>query len=103
MINAKEELLGVLITKDEMVCAYLQYGSCLFLLKQNYTEEQLENFLNVLNFNYENGYGVQKLYGIVWLKNNNWLERFELDGFIFWERKEYPEIPKLLTTKTNQQ
>lgn len=99
-MNAREELLAELIGKDEIVCAYMHCYDSVFILKENYTEDELDNFLSLLNFNYDDGYGIQVLYGTVWLKNNAWLERNEYDGAEWWERKGYPDIPELLTTKS---
>ncbi len=97
MINAKQELLKELITKDEIVCAFIKCNNSVFFLKKNYTEDELNNFLHSLNFNYDDGYGIQTLYGTVWLRNKEWLERLEYDGLEWWERKGYPNIPELLT------
>jgi hypothetical protein len=99
-MNARDELLSLLNDREEIVCAYLNYNGFEKILKANHSESELTRFLNSLSFEYDHGYGIQEIEGTVWLKNNIWLERREYDGAEWWERKECPEIPDLLTTKT---
>lgn len=106
MINAKEELLEVLsdIKKKynaEVLCASIYFGSAAsislgeerFELKQGYTNEEFDFFLSRLDFEYHNGYGIQSLFGKVWMTNGVWLDRGEYDGSEWWEDYKYPELP----------
>ena len=94
-MNAKEELLRS--TKGiEIICAEIKYIDLKIYLKFGYTEEEFIKFLKLLDFNYDNGYGGQELYGKVWLGDNAWLERGEYDGSEWWSYKKLPEIPKYL-------
>lgn len=104
MINAKYELLK-LVKETEIVAAsihheknYKEYEEEFFNieLRKNHTQEELDNFLNSLNFEYDNGYGCQHLFGYVWLENNQWLERVEYDGSEYWINTTVPEIPEHL-------
>jgi len=103
-MNIKEELLRQLVNKAEIKCALIRKGADYYepeeqktvILKKGYTSEDYINFLNKLDFNYNNGYGGQELYGNVWLKDGTWLERGEYDGSEWWEHKVLPEIPKIL-------
>jgi len=63
-------------------------------LNVNYTNEELEDFLHSLDFNYDNGFGSQELGGIVWLKNDSWLSRGEYDGSEWWQLNMLPDIPE---------
>jgi hypothetical protein len=46
-----------------------------------------------LDFEYDNGYGGQELYGTVWLVDETWLSRGEYDGSEWWEHNVLPVIP----------
>ena len=63
------------------------------VLKQNWDNDEWLKFLTILNFNYDNGYGRQEVFGIVWLTDGAWLERYEYDGAEEWELKKLPAIP----------
>lgn len=101
MINAKEELLK--LTKDtRIIAASIEYGTEYFKprfkteLKRYYKKVEYEQFLNSLDFEYDNGFGIQYIYGIVWLENNQWLERVEYDGSEYWKCTTVPKIPEYL-------
>lgn len=42
---------------------------------------------------YDNGFGVQELYGTVWFKDGTWAEREEYDGSEWWDIKVRPALP----------
>lgn len=102
MRNAKEELLSSVNKLDDIVCAKIQYESYDsdeiakdLILKVGHTKEEMQSFLNELDFEYDSGYGPQELYGIVWLKDNEaWLERDGSEDQEWWARKERPTITK---------
>lgn len=52
--------------------------------------------LDELNFDYDAGYGVQELYGIVYCKDSKnspvWLTREEYDGSEWWKVNTIPEF-----------
>ena len=103
MTNAKEEMLALLKGK-EIKCAEITNGdewsdqeqNVAILLKVGYTDADLKEFLGYLDFNYDSGYGGQRLFGTVWFKNNIWAERGEYDGSEWWEIRSIPGIPKEL-------
>lgn len=65
-----------------------------FILKSGYTEDQLIEFLNnLLDIDYDNGYGSQELDGVIAYKDGTWRERREYDGSEWWERYEFPTEP----------
>lgn len=103
MVNAKEEFLESLIGKAVVaahISCYNMFNSGkddkAAYLKQGYSLVEWEYFLHQLDFTYDNGYGTQELFGIVWLEDNAWLERAEYDGSEWWEYKQTPEIPEYL-------
>jgi len=100
-MNAKEEFLKV--TKDfKVICAEIDNNKSwyeaderkpTYLLKIGHTPEEYKDFVNSLNFNYDNGFGGQELYGTIWCEGGVWLERGEYDGSEWWNTYVYPEIP----------
>jgi hypothetical protein len=67
-----------------------------FILKLNYTEEDYNNFLKNLDFEYNCGYGGQILFGYIWYTDNSWSTRGEYDGSEWWNHHNLLEIPKEL-------
>ena len=109
--NAKEEFLKV--TKYcTVVCAEISIGS-LYIgdlnneiespivakLPVGFTQEQLDKFLNTIDVNYDNGYGGQELFGMIWCENGIWFDRGEYDGSEWWNGNRYPEIPEYLSSQ----
>lgn len=101
--NAKEELIQILKEHNLTIkCAKLNHEdwrndtNINIILKVDYTEKDYVKFLDEMNFNYDSGFGGQRLFGEVWLTNNTWLSRGEYDGSEWWEYNVLPEIPKEL-------
>jgi len=100
MENARTELLEALENKAELKCAKITFGYYYtseerptYRLKVGYSKDELEAFLDSLNFEYYSGYGGQELFGTLWLKDETWLSRGEYDGSEWWEHNSLPEIP----------
>jgi len=102
-MNAKEEL----IKRCEgltLMCASIKLGDGYsygdnpkkFELKAVYSEEELNAFINSLDFIYDSGYGGQELFGVLWFTDGTWAERSEYDGSEWWYRPVLPEIPEEL-------
>ena len=89
-VNAKQELLDA-IKSIGIKCATIERS----VLKLNYSKEDYNDFLDSLDFMYDNGYGSQSLYGVVWLEDGTWLTRGEYDGSEWWEHHKLPEIPEI--------
>lgn len=107
-MNVKEELQEILKGKAKIKCAIIfksyHYGfgddeTPKIKLPLNYTDADLVDYYNSLDFEYDNGYGGQELFGIVWLEDNTWLSRGEYDGSEWWEHNILPEIPKELLSQ----
>lgn len=102
MRNCKNEFLIDTNGKD-ILCAEIKYSPTYdekedkkTVLKIGYSATDLDLFLRCIDFNYDSGYGGQKVYGTVWYKDGTWSERCEYDGSEWWEYKKVPEIPKAL-------
>lgn len=104
MRNAKHELQEILENKAKIKCAIIYKGDYYgfgderpkFKLPLNYTDDDLVNYYNSLNFKYDSGYGGQELFGTVWLEDGTWLSRGEYDGSEWWEHNVLPQIPNEL-------
>lgn len=86
MANAKQELLNAVKETAKIKCAFIRYEkwsdkASQKTLKLNYSENEYNEFLNSLDFSYDDGYRGQELYGTVWLEDGTWLSRGEYDGF----------------------
>ena len=87
MRNAKNELLAS-IPENKTV----DYGSVSW--EPYYTDKpiridfesqsQLDAVLDKLDFEYDNGYGTQELFGTIVFTDNTWLTRWESDGSEEW-------------------
>lgn len=114
--NAKKELLSILDSiSAKVVCARVAHSPNYFspmneegeeqnddiVLRVGYTEQEYQDFLDKLDFMYDDGYGSQELYGTVWLTDGIWLDRSEYDGSEWWEAHKYPTIPDKLNTSLN--
>jgi len=117
-MNAKYELLSKTKKKD-ILCAKISFNPPIFdkedekkytergfsvvfkdiFLKRPHTDEELDQFIEKLDFNYDEGYGSQELEGTVWLKNGTWLTRGEYDGSEWWDLHSLPDIPEELNNK----
>lgn len=65
-------------------------------LRENWSNDEWVAFLEELRFDYNNGFGAQRLFGVVWFKDGSWLERYEYDGAEKWVLKRTPDIPLVL-------
>jgi len=110
MVNAKEELeyhIEKIGGISQVKCAKIGYGGRPgllahdeeYALKVGFSEEDYLEFINSLDFGYNNGYGSQKFFGTVWLKDGSWLGRGEYDGSEWWEHFKTPEIPEEIVYK----
>lgn len=99
--NAKEEFLEHTegnIVKCVSIVSYCRHdnGGKVFNLSIGYTQEDMELFLESLDFSYSSGFGTQELYGTIWYTDGTWSHRGEYDGSEWREHNEVPEIPEEL-------
>jgi hypothetical protein len=118
MINAKKEFLDITeglevlcatisVCGDELTSHWFPKNSNIvkdksLTLPVNYTQEEYQNFLNELDFEYDDSWGHQYLYGTIWLKDGRWIERLEYDGSESWRLVEHPKIPNELLRGENK-
>jgi len=101
MINAKQEFPAMY---GEVRCSIIEYvgNEKSFLLKEYHTQEEFNNFLNLLDFEYDDGYGSQELFGTIWMNDGTYFNRHEYDGSEMWEINRLPEIPEILQDKQRE-
>lgn len=106
-MNAKQELAELLekngLQGADIKAAYVQFGDewygkqpDMFRLAVGYQRVQLIDFWRFLDREYDNGYGGQELFGMIWFSDGTWAERGEYDGSEWWEYKKTPELPDYL-------
>lgn len=91
MINAKKEIMREIEDK-ELELVRIVFGKLYGANPQKIIEGDLSNVLPMLDFEYDNGYGIQYLHGYIWYKDGTWSERVEYDGSEWWEHKVRPPI-----------
>jgi hypothetical protein len=107
MINAKKEFIDFCEGYPKIKCARLHFGydysynssyepANYIDLKINYTTEKYNEFLNKLDVEYDNGFGGQELFGIIWFEDGTFGSRGEYDGSEWWRYTKCPEIPNEL-------
>jgi hypothetical protein len=102
-MNAKEELQKS-VGKHTIRCCEIKREfwdgnktiTIEYILKDNYTQEEKKEFLESLNFEYDDGCGYQEIFGVVWLNDFAWMRRAEYDGVEWWEIFKLPSIPEKL-------
>lgn len=105
MINAKKEFLEH-VGGRKVLCArvaFIAFRQCdedqvasSHDLREGYSDEEYQAFLESLNKEYDNGYGCQELYGTIWYTNHSWSDRSEYDGSEWWTFQSCPKVPKEL-------
>jgi hypothetical protein len=105
MINAKNEFLEHIkedtnnsTIKCAKVTLFVKSGKLTAILPVNYTIEEYLLFLGILDVGYDNGFGWQNLFGVIWYDSDlMWSTRREYDGSEWWELNKVPEIlPELI-------
>lgn len=109
-MNAKQELLNMLSGESRIKCAeiyrsydYDQYDEDDIpigfeaQLKVGYTDEEYKDFINKLDFEYNNFWNTEVLCGTIWLEDGVWISR-EFNDFSYdisenWMYNRPPMIP----------
>lgn len=87
-MNAQKELLEHVKGKNvELVKIAISKGYDEEPLR---IEGPLEDVLPKLDFEYDDGYGGQKLFGYIWYDDGTWSDRREYDGSEWWEHQSCP-------------
>ena len=88
-MNAKEELIKHVAGKEVAFVSIVfnkNIMNDIFVIKG-----ELEEVLPLLDFDYDDGFGVQELFGYIWYTDGTWSERGEYDGSEWWEYKKIPD------------
>ena len=72
------------------------------ILTTGWDEADFAAFLQSLDFEYDDGYGTQELFGTIWYEDGSWSEREEYDGSECWAYKTSPAIPAKLIRKDKE-
>ena len=101
-MNCRDEFVNHVESK-EVLCAEVVYkkdydekNDVRFDLKCGFSKEDYEEFLSLLNFDYDCGYGIQEIFGTIWYKDGTWSDRYEYDGSESWNFQKCPEIKDFL-------
>ena len=100
-MNAKSEFINH-IGSRKVLCAKIQgdYGDpSVFNLTTGWTDEDWNQFLTDIDFEYDKGYGGQELFGTIWYVDGTWSDRGEYDGSEWWDYHYCPQIPVELDCK----
>lgn len=110
-MNAKKEFIQAtsyrkvkcaMVTTDDVWGEKELTDDDVFKLPEGYTDEQYQAFLSKLDFEYDDGYGGQVVFGTIWMDDGTWLTRGEYDGSEWWQVHKSPAIPDILTNTLKQ-
>ena len=85
-----DDIMWAKVTRIEFFADEPTYS----ILKVNHNRNELNDFINSLDYCYDDGYGTQEVYGEIVFSDGSWLERHEYDGSERWALKRIPSIPK---------
>ena len=93
-MNAKTELIEH-VEDRTILCAKLAFEETYNIyhevtLAPDYATNDYAQFLAKLDREYDEGYGGQELFGVIWYSDGTWSERGEYDGSEWWVHKECP-------------
>ena len=97
MRNCRDELAEhVRKVNREVLCAIVYNQDQIATLPKGYDFLDVFDFCNALNFDYDNDYGSQEIFGTIWYIDGTWSDRREYNGYEWWEHQECPTIPEIL-------
>ena len=97
MANAKQEFLELHELRNLNLEEEFQGAQCKYQPSWHdkqwvvFDSSQYKEFLEWLDFTYDDGYGFQQLHGFI-LLNNGWLDREEYDGSEYWVLRKRPTL-----------
>lgn len=94
-MNAKKELLDHI---EDRGVKYARVIRVSVIREHSYDNKEtidgtLDEVLPMLDFEYDNGYGRQELYGTIWYSDGTWSDRQECDGAEWWEHGPLAILP----------
>jgi hypothetical protein len=95
LTNANIPLRDIQAAEVSFPDTYREEDWVWYILYPGHTDLELDKWLSKMNeYDYYAGYGGQKLYGTIWLKNGLWMTRGEYDGSEWWDLHKRPPLPK---------
>ena len=93
-MNAKKEILGHINNREvEFIRVEILDRRGLSSVMTKPIEGKLDEVLPLVDFDYDDGYGSQKLGGVIWYADGTWSDRREYDGSEWWEHHVRPSLP----------
>ena len=92
MINAQKELAEAIGDRQVKYIHITMGHEC--ERNRNIINGTLPDVWPLLDFEYDNGYGSQELYGHIWYTDGTWSERYEYNGDERWVHKSCPALPE---------
>lgn len=89
-MNAKKELMEHVEGRE---VKYVRVIRRISYKESDLIEGALNDVLPRLDFEYDDGYGMQELEGTVWYSDGTWSEREEYDGSEWWAYRKCPIMP----------
>ena len=96
MINAKDELLAALANANQSLKDIIAFNIYFESFGEDRSLKGTTLSLSSLDFEYDDGYGSQHLYGTILFKDNTWLSREEYDGSEWWHYNVPPTVDDIL-------
>lgn len=99
LMDAKSELLSFLKmcgkTLEDIEALQIRAGwsGAKEILRQCTDNVPVGSSIDLIDFKYDPGWGLQELFGTIRFKDGTWAERWEYDGSERWELKERPMLP----------
>ena len=99
--NAKNEFLST-ISSCKLIASEINYRDIYGInhdikLKPLFNNYEYDNFLESLNHEYDDGFGGQNLFGVIFCEDGVWMQRGEYDGSEWWDTYQYPDMRKSFT------
>jgi len=99
--NAKVEFLST-ISSYKLIASEINYRDIDGIehdikLKPLFNKNEYDIFLESLNHEYDDGFGGQNLYGVIFCEDAVWMQRGEYDGSEWWDTYQYPDMRKSFT------
>lgn len=96
--NAKNEFLSI-ISGYKLIASEIRYMDNIGIshdIKLNplFSKNEYDVFLDSLNNDYDDGYGGQNLFGVIFCEDGAWMQRDEYDGSEWWSIYQYPDMRK---------
>ncbi len=97
-MNAKKEFVKHTSGRTVKCAIVTRYcdDTVLASLKVGHTKDNYKDFLRLLDFEYDDGYGMTELQGTIWYIDGTHSGRRQYDGLEWWEYMGAPTIPESL-------